>query len=498
MNLGTKNNKKGKNGTNKKATDLKLLSIGSVIILLVIVITSNILFDKLLGGPLTFDFSSTGKNSVCKATEEVIDKIPDGSQIRIVGLFDKPASLEGDVIMQCIIPLLETYEKYGGSKLKVEYINPNTYPSILKELDPTDSHGLQKGIFAVKNGEKLAVIDPYSCFTYDYSYYGYDNAALLTANLVEFTFTNTINNLLSDKMKHAYFVTGLQEDNSAQMKSILTSLGCESGGIASSENFVIPEDCDILFLNGINTDISESVQLRLKEYIAKGGKLVVTVNYYANAQEKYEKLNSVLSDVNLTIDNYLIDENDPSYVLSSDYFESYVDIADEFKGFTEKNQLHCSFARPVRICDAPKDYISTYAVLSTSDKATVQTADDGYLNYVNEGKYNVGMYATYNDGTANPEVFVFGTTNLTSDSYISAYGFSDDNVEFIKGCIRKMLSVAPEETINIPSYELEDHSIDKDRATSTSITVMSLVFVAVIPLIMIICATVVYNRRKHL
>ena len=481
------------NTKNKRAMDLKLLSISSVIILLVIVIAANILFDKLLGGPLTFDFSATHKNSISKKTEEFIDTIPDGTSIRIVGLFDLPASLEHDPL-EYIAPLLEAYDNYAGDKIKVEYINPSKYPSIIKELDPSGSYDLKSGYYVVKNGEKIAIVDPYDCFSYDSSY----DYAVPTAVLAEYTFSNTIKNLLSEKVKHAYFVSGLQEDPGYEMKSILTALGCESKSINVSGDFTIPDDCDILFLNGINADIPESVMLKLDEYIAKGGKVIVSVNYYSNTSEKYENLNKSLAKVNLYIEDCLIEENDPSYVLSADYYESYVDITDEFKGFTDKDQLHSGFPRSIRVCDAPLDYVSTYPVLTTSDKAKAVNVEGGFLQYMNEGKYNIGMYATYDDGNANPEVFVFGTNNLTADSYISGYGYSDQNVLFIRGCVRRMLSIAPEESLDIPSYPVDSHAIDKDRATSASITVTALIFIAIIPLALIICATVVYNRRKHL
>ena len=48
---------KKKQHRNERAHQLKLFAIGSVIILAVIVLLTNILLDKVLGNALTFDFS---------------------------------------------------------------------------------------------------------------------------------------------------------------------------------------------------------------------------------------------------------------------------------------------------------------------------------------------------------------------------------------------------------------------------------------------------------
>lgn len=501
MSINRNTNKKTtKKIKNKRAKSLMLLSIGSVIILLVIVLAANILFEKLIGGALTYDFSATHKNSISYVTEGVIDKIPEGSRVRIVGLFDKPTNLE-QTRYEYIVPLLDKYDAYGKDKLTVEYINPSTYPSIISQLDPSGVYDLsnQGSVYVIKYGDKISIVDPVDCFSYDQeaAMYGYD---IPTENLSEFTFTNTINNQLSDFSKHVYFLTGLQEETSQPLKTILSSMRCECQDLPVSDSFVIPEDCDILFINGINSDIPESVETALKNYISNGGKLFVAIDYfYGNAQVKYERLNSVLSTVNITIDNSQIFDEAPDYKLNSLTNESYVDITDDFKSFADKDKLHSAYARPVREGDTPASYIKTLPILTTSDNAKAQViTDSGNSELVNEGKYNVGMYATYINTDTYPEVYVFGTTNLTSDSYIASYGISDTNIEFFRSCIRNMLKLTPEETINIGASGLDSHAIRTESVTSTNVTVMALVFIAFIPLSLIIVATVVYNRRKHL
>jgi len=493
----TNKNTKNKKIKNQRAKTLKMFSIGSVIILVVIIFAMNILFENILGGLLTFDFSISGQNSVSDETKELLDTLSGDTSVRIVGLFDEPTSLT-NTPYEYIVPLLEDYETKSNGKVKVEYINPETYPSIITELDPSGVYDLEADTYVIASGDRLAIVDPYDCFTYDTTaaYYGY---SIPTSNLVEYTFTNTIYNLVTGYSNKAYIVTGLQGDDSVQISSILNSLGCEVAELPVSDEFTIPDDCDLLILNGINADISERVEVQMDDFISSGGSLLVAVNFYNNTSESYDRLNQVLNKVNINIDDYVIMENDSSYQLASNGFESLVDIQDDFAAYSSSSQLRSSYARPIRETDTPYSYISTYAVASTSESATsVMVDESGTMSYYeNAGQYNVAMYGTYTGSNNPPEVYVFGTLNFTSDSYISSYGYNDANVEFLRNCLRDLLDIS-DEGVSVAARELDDYSIDSDKATSTAVSVMTIVFMVVIPLGMVIAATIVYQKRKNL
>ena len=62
---------------------LKLYSIGSVVILIAIVLLVNVLFDKILGKALTFDFSDALANSISQESIDYINGLPQDTNIRI-------------------------------------------------------------------------------------------------------------------------------------------------------------------------------------------------------------------------------------------------------------------------------------------------------------------------------------------------------------------------------------------------------------------------------
>ena len=150
---------------------LKLYSIGSVVILIAIVLLVNVLFDKILGKALTFDFSDALANSISQESIDYINGLPQDTNIRIVGLFDKPTDISATEY-QYICPLLDDYVKNSKGRITVDYINPNKQPTIISQLDPTNSFNLssQTGNFVIKYNDKLKIVSPYDCYSYDETY----------------------------------------------------------------------------------------------------------------------------------------------------------------------------------------------------------------------------------------------------------------------------------------------------------------------------------------
>ena len=154
MNIRSNSNKNSQNG---RASQMKLYSIGSVCLLIVILLLVNILFDRLFGNALKFDFSDSESNSTSQETIEFFDSLPLDISIRIVGLFEKPSNIAGTPY-QYLVPLLDDYVNSSKGRINVEYIDPITNPTIYNQLDPTNSFDLssKSGSYVIQyNGSIL-------------------------------------------------------------------------------------------------------------------------------------------------------------------------------------------------------------------------------------------------------------------------------------------------------------------------------------------------------
>ena len=490
--MSKQDKKSNKSVKDKRQGVLKLYSVGTTVILVVILVVFNILFENILGNYLKFDFSLSGQNAVQQSTIDYLNSLPDSTNIRIVGLFEKPESIANGPY-QFMVPLLDSFVKEGKGKISVEYVDPTKYPSIITELDPKGVYDLQSDTYAVSDGNRVITVDPYYCFTYDDDYYQQTGYTKPLTNNVEYTFDNAIYQLTSGTKAKAYFITGLLNDNSLLLKTLLSNMGIESADIAASENATIPDDCDILFLNCPESDLPEGMVSAIKDYLFnRGGKLVAAVGYTTTNQSvKFNNLNSILEYYNIALGDSLVLEYNPSYQINSYTNYSLLDVASEYATFVNANaRLRCFNARAVKPLNNPSSSIINKAVLTTSNNA-VEEGD--ITNSVSA--FNIGMFGTYDNADAS-QVYVFGTTYLTSDSYINQYGMNDSNVQFVRNCIRDMLNLPS--GIQVESKAIDDYSIRTSVLTSTNTTIMTVVFMIVVPLGLVIAATVVYKLRKNL
>ena len=159
------NIKKVNTKTDERADKLKLFSIGSVVILAAIILLANFLFDKIFGQALTFDFSAYSSNTISDVTQNYLDSLPEGTNIRIVGLFNRPENVAGTEY-QYIAPLLDDYVKKSDGKVTLEYIDPTERPSIIKSLDPTNSYDLasKTGAYVLQYNGRIKLITPLDCY----------------------------------------------------------------------------------------------------------------------------------------------------------------------------------------------------------------------------------------------------------------------------------------------------------------------------------------------
>lgn len=487
--------------TDSRSDKLKLFSIASVVILALIVILGNFLFDKILGNALTFDFSDTNSNTVSKVTEDYLKGLPQDTHIRIVGLFNRPDNVSG-TYYQYIIPVLDDYVKKSDGKVTVEYIDPTEQPTIISSLDPANAYDLssKSGSFVVEYNGRLKVITALDCYQYDQATYLSTGYYVITGNNTEFTFSNAMNSLTQGYSCKAYIVTGLKESGSANIKKILESMSVEVSELQASDNFAIPDDCSLLILNGPNTDISEKMYVAMSDYISKGGKLFIAVDYSAvNVTEKFDRLNKLVNQLDINIDPLLISENDPGYQRGGYTIDSVVTAVGDFAGYVSVPYLHSTYARSVRKLDIPDSYNNVSPVLATSENAATMEIDE-YGNPVEGGVQVTGKHyvAYYASAPAGAEMFVFGTLDFSSDAYIDEYSLNDSNVDFFKACVRELTDSRTGDQLNIESKTVDNFELDVQKATSSKATLMMVIFMIIIPVILVAMAVIVYAKRKNL
>lgn len=484
--------KKRVQSRDKRSRSMLMYAVGSILVLIAIMIVFNLLFDVIFGSKVTFDFSDSKMNTIGSKTKGVINQLD--ADVEIIGLFEEPTNLESS-IYKYFIPLLNEYADASDGKLTIRYVDPVTHPSILTEIDPDNGSELSQNTYVIKYKDDIRVIVPYDCFIFDkYLLYTYDEYSPV-ANNIEMKFTGAIMNLLQEETKSIYFLANHQEASHEMMDVILGNNGFKTLDLTLSETDSMPDDCDLLFIIQPLQDITQSESEILIEYLATGGKLIV-VNDIDTVNIKYDNLNKVLQYMNISMTDALICENDPSYIYDmTNVFISRGVISEEFSDLTDSSYITIGFSRNIEEYDNPNNEINVVPMIESSNLAVLEIAGAIDTSGATTGTHSAAMYSSRSGANGNGELIVLGTQYLTADEYYYSFGLNDLNAKFISSVVQKI--TGEEITSSVESKEFPNYALAKMPTVSEN-TIISVTLVAIIPLMLLIIAAIVYNKRKHL
>lgn len=483
--------KRRSQSSDKRSRSMRMYSIGSVIILMAILIVFNLLFDIAAGNKMTLDFSDSKMNSIGSITMTVISELD--SNIEIIGLFEEPANLESS-IYKYFIPLLNEYADAANGKITIRYVDPVTHPSIITEINPPEGTKLSQDIFVIKYKDNIRVIEPYDCFIFDqYLLYNYNEYSPV-ANNIEMIFTGSIISLMQLQTKSIYFLSDHQEAGHEMMDVILCNSGYRTFDLSLTGNDSIPDDCDLLFINQPLQDITLSESEILVEYLSTGGK-VIAINDISTENVQFDNLKKVFQFMNISMTDSLIYENDSSYIYNMEnVFISRGVITDLFSDLSESPYITIGYSRSIEEYDNPNDEINVVPLIQSSDLAILETDGVTDTSGATTGLHNVAMYSSRNGTNGYGELIVLGTQYLTADAYYYSVGLNDLNAKFIRSIVQKL--TGEEVTSSVASKEFPNYALPSMPTVSEN-TLLSVTLVAIIPMLFLIFAAIVYNKRKH-
>lgn len=501
------NKKNKKIVSDKRAANLKLFSIGSVVILFLILLAVNIFLYVALDDKLSFDMSASSKYTLSKEAKEKINEIPSDKKVRIVGLFEEPESIESTPY-EYIVPWLSKLEDEADGTIEVSYVDPTTHPGIITELDPNQTTDILSniGAYAVYCDGKIRFIDPqYDCFGADEQILATYNYWYPSVNKVESAFINSIINVTSESQYKVYYLSDIQGTSHMFLDSVFASMNIDMEELSvNNANFVVPDDCDLLMILNPDVDIPENVQEAIKDYLwnAKPGevsKLIVSLGLDTNnTNQDFTNINNVLNEMNLKVENNCIMDQEPSNIIDYESGKYKGVLTDNYKDLNTTGFAFYRLSRNVVLSGSRSD-INCEPVVVSSDKAVLYD----FVNSTKENEVaqsdvqaNAAMYA-YTEGLShNVSVLVFGSDYFTSDEYFYSKSSNDENNQLIRSMLSKFFPTS--NSASIPDKQMENFDIDASKVNQNTISTVSIIFLAFIPLAFVFMAWFVYYRRSHL
>lgn len=460
----------------------------SIVIVAVIAI---VIIVNLFVGQLGIKIDLTKENvyTLTDETKEYAETLSDDIKIYYLAKENDEYEVLQNVINQ--------YDKLPH--ISVTWKDPELYPQFASQY--TDSEIKGNDVIVVNesnNASKfVAFNDMYiEDYSMDYSTYKYNYHYSLDA---EGQITSAIQYVTADDAsKTKMYVVKAHEETELEMK--VTELIEKSNVVM--EDFdprsasSLPEDCDILFINGPMTDISEDELKMYKEYLDGGGKAILTLAYTAEDMSNY---NALMEYYGVTVNDAIVCEargyymqNYPTYVMAE--FEN---VTDEITtGFAAKDFVIAPVSKALTLQDASK-LRSTLTV-----KSVVKSSEESYgkLNAESDivdkeegdlsGPFDVVIQAsdTYKDNTS--KVVICSSPYMFKDDWVDFY--SNSNVKLLQNSIDWM---SDRKSIVIPQRNLDSVYLEVDMKDAT---VWAVIVIIIIPLgILAAGFTVWFLRRKR-
>lgn len=289
------------NAKNKKFTAIAWVM---AVLVLVAIMPINLLFDKL---NLNLDFSPNSLYSLTETTTEYLEANND-KHVKLY-LLAKMDDIHEDKEMMALYRALQQYDSYDC--IELIDIDPDTNPTILKELNPDGYFKLTTGDFLIKCEETGAVKRLSGKIMYSFQYD--ESGAVISASFnAENYITGAIKSVIDGEFPMLYFLTGHGEKPLAdytQFQANLINYNYRAQELNLMTAEAVPDDAKILVIAAPKTDISDDEAKKLNDFLDKGGNVSFLMSPNVDPVS-YTNIERILTDFCLGMDYDRIYETD--------------------------------------------------------------------------------------------------------------------------------------------------------------------------------------------
>lgn len=447
------------------------------VIVIVMVLVVNLLISKM---NIQFDFSSQSMYTLTKDTKDLVKNLSDDITIYyMVQQGDEQAEFE---------KIAKLYDSLSN-KITLESKDPVQYPQFASQYVEDE---ITTNSFIVVNktnnrakyiGGSDMLIQELDYNTYQYNTTGID---------VEGKLTSAIQYVTTEDLPIMYVTEGHGEAATSEaFSSSVDKMNIEIQTLSTVTQSTIPEDCEILYINTPKKDFSDDETTMIKDYLSKGGKAIIVLDY--NAPDLLNFV-SILDYYGINVAKGMVLEGDTNYFASG--YANYLLPSIESHDITSKAEsngvpVFLPLASGITISDTKRSSLTVEPLLTTSDSAfskvdinsTSSTKEDGDI----DGPFYLGLVATdnYNNVTSNIVVF---SSEFTFADETSTYG----NGPLLTGTVGYL--AGDMETLSIPSKSLGANYI---TTTQLQAVMWLIVTTLAIPAAILITGGVICFRRRR-
>ena len=458
-----------------------LLSTAMLAAVLVLAVLLNLLVRAIPAKYTEFDLSEAKMYTLSDSTKALVEGLE--KDVHIYYLCETGSE---DTI---ITKLLDHYAAESGH-LSWEQKDPTLYPTFAAKYG---AENVSSGSLIVTCGENSTVLDAADLYEYDYTDYYTTGSASVTFG-GEKQITSAIYKLTAAGQSHAYYTTNHGEQTLTD--SLTDALDAQNIDAQPLDllTSTIPEDCDLLIINAPTTDFSAGDGLvdeisQLQNYLAAGGKLLLTSSVYAQTPQ----LDAVLAQFGLARAEGMVVEGDSGKALYNSAWSLLPDYgtpteSTALNGVNTNTHVMLSVAQGITITETEdvtaepllNSSSSAYAKVDINDLTTMEREEGDA-----DGPFALAVWARNEDTGA--EVLWIGCPNMDNEQL---YQSMPGNLTFLQGCAASL--VGQDVLVDTKALEAEPITVAGSTAAALGLT-----FVFVLPAAVLIAGAVVVLLRRR-
>lgn len=450
------------------------LAMTSIVIAIVIVF--NMIVNLIPENKRQFDISSTNIYEISSKSKKIINKVD--HDVTFYVLAEKSST---DKRIKTFI------NKYASlsDKIHIKWIDPVLHPSALTK------YGTEKNniVISCKKTNRTTTVSFDDILVSSASYYSTSSSASSFDG--DGQLTSALNYVTSDKEYKAYYTSGHGESSlSSEVTSLLTKSRVSTSDLLLMTATSIPDDCDLLIIDGATSDFTKDEVKLLSSYLKKGGKVVTLL---ARTNKSMKNLYGLLKDYGLTVQSGYIADTERSYQGNYYYLIPNLSVSGNMASGISSNSVMMINSKGMTQSTPARDSISTDSFMTTSS--------NGYA--VTEKKQTQGTYVLGATSTESVKVKNSKGKKVTKESRLTVYGsnmlideqitssFSSlENLTLFTNSVTASLDNADNVSISPKSLEVSYNTIAHPGP-------FSILVVFVIPVGLIIGGFIVWFRRRR-
>lgn len=443
---------------------------------LALLIVVNLFVSALPTTATKYDISSTKLYSITSNTKVVVNALQDDITIYWI----VQAGEEDDVIEN----LLGKYESLSDH-ISVVKRNPDVYPTFAEQYTDED---VPNNSLVVECGDRYRYISYNDIYVTESNVYSYSYSTSFDG---EGAITSAIDYVTTDDLPQLYVLEGHGESElPSTFSDQLEKENYEVNTLSLLTVDEIPEEADCILIYSPSTDLSEEEVTMLSDYVAGGGKLMVSAG--PTEDGSLTNLYSLLENYGITTADGIVVEEDREhyafgmpYVLLPDMASS--DITETL--MEENYYVLMPISQGLTVGSSSSATVTS--LLTTSDSAFSKV--DGYslTTYEKEdgdidGPFTVAVSIEETDGG---QIVWFSSSAFLDDMY-NAYS-SGANVDLVMNSLSWL--VGEREAIAIRSKSLNYNYLTISSSTSS---VLKGLMIGVFPLAYLTIGIAVILRKR--